>query len=169
MEPRLIHYSGQPLTQIRSTQQEVKSNRGSTFWKPKGLWVSVEGEDDWKEWCKSEQFSLDRLAYATQIILAPDANILRLTTPQELRTFSAQYGFNPWPDISLRSMYGIHWNAVAAKHQGIIIAPYLWSCRLDNDVFWYYSWDCASGCIWDAAAIAKLVPLEAEPALCPAK
>ncbi len=49
---------------------------------------------------------------------------------------------------------------VAKLYQGIIIAPYCYSIRLDNDCFWYYPWDCASGCIWDATAIAALVPVQ---------
>lgn len=162
MDERLIHYSTEPLTCVHSCQQLPSGGRESAYWKPRGLWVSVEGENDWKQWCESEQFSLDRFAHATQIILAPTANILRLTTPQELRDFSREHGFNPYPDlpIHLRCMHGIQWWSIAAKHQGIIIAPYLYQCRLDDDVFWYYSWDCASGCIWDATAVAELKVLD---------
>jgi|SRR5882672_5015504 len=167
MEERLIHYSAKPLTQASSRDQKRSpAEWDSTFWKPRGLWVSVEGEDDWKQWCEAEQFSLNCFEHATQIILTPNANILRLTTPQELKTFSAQHSFNPYPEVSLHSLRGINWEDVAAQHQGIIIAPYHWSCRLNNDVFWYYGWDCASGCIWDASAIVSLIPIEAT---CPAK
>lgn len=36
-------------------------------------------------------------------------------------------------------------------------APYQWECRLDRDTFWYYSWDCASACIWNLQAVRPLV------------
>ena len=37
---------------------------------------------------------------------------------------------------------------------GIIIAPYQWYCRMTVD--WYYTWDCASGCIWNLDAIESV-------------
>ena len=48
-----------------------------------------------------------------------------------------------------------------SDYQGIIIAPYLWTRRHHESTGWYYSWDCASGVIWDARAIAELKPLAA--------
>ena len=42
---RLLHYSYLPIEQLRSVEQ-VTPNDGM---KPRGLWVSVEGPDDW-EW-----------------------------------------------------------------------------------------------------------------------
>jgi len=52
----------------------------------------------------------------------------------------------------------INWPAVAEKYDGIIIAPYIWQRRLsDNpDHFWYYGWDCASGCIWNTEVIEEI-------------
>ena len=54
----------------------------------------------------------------------------------------------------------IRWQDVALDYQGILIAPYQWSLRLDKDFRWYYMWDCASGCIWDLSAIASLTLLQ---------
>ncbi|QBI98814.1 hypothetical protein SEA_BOBBY_184 [Mycobacterium phage Bobby] len=48
----------------------------------------------------------------------------------------------------------IDWGKVAADYGGIIIAPYQWSRRMDPH--WYYTWDCASGCIWNLEAIESL-------------
>lgn len=47
----------------------------------------------------------------------------------------------------------IDWVKVKPLYDGIIITPYQWRCRLDPDIFWYYSWDCASGCIWNLETI----------------
>lgn len=52
---------------------------------------------------------------------------------------------------------------MAHRYDGIIIAPYVWSLRLDIDFFWYYDWDCASGVIWNSAAVSNLIPLPVEP------
>lgn len=57
----------------------------------------------------------------------------------------------------------INWPMVADRYQGIVIAPYLWSRRMDGGL-WYYGWDCASGCIWDAAAVASVTARQAAEA-----
>lgn len=64
--------------------------------------------------------------------------------------FTDEYAIDPGPQV-----YRIDWDAVAGTYQGIIITPYIWERRL-GDSAWYYSWDCASGCIWDPAAIGSL-------------
>jgi hypothetical protein len=51
--PRLIHYSSTSLNEIRSVSQfknfpNKKLNSRNSGPKPSGLWVSVEGEDDWE-------------------------------------------------------------------------------------------------------------------------
>lgn len=49
---RLLHYSTKALTDIYSVEQCLNKRHD----KPNGLWVSVEGERDWKEWCTGESF-----------------------------------------------------------------------------------------------------------------
>lgn len=157
---RLLHYSAEPLKSVSSCEQS--QDKQYKIFKPRGLWVSAEGEDDWKSWCEAEGFCLDRLNHVTEILLAPQANILRLTNAHEVREFSAQYAYDSFADLKLPPHYkmGVHWDQVAALYQGIIIAPHCYSVRHDADCFWYYTWDCASGCIWDAAAIAALAPVQ---------
>ncbi len=129
--------------------------------KPRGLWVSIEGEDDWPTWCRGSDFGLDRLAHATEIMLGADAHVLRLCGRGDILSFHREYGCRPAfaDEIGKDHLYrglAVRWGVVAERYQGIIIAPYVWSLRLDWDVRWYYSWDCASGCIWDARAVAEL-------------
>lgn len=50
----------------------------------------------------------------------------------------------------------IDWASVCRAYQGIVISPYFWSRRMGP--MWYYSWDCASGVIWDADAIESVGP-----------
>lgn len=129
-----------------------------TYGKPRGIWVSVRGEDDWPSWCQSEGFHLVGLTTRHDVVLHPDANILLLSTSIELRAFTDEfgireaksYGSHSWVDLST------DWARVAREHDGIVIAPYQWSERLD--LSWYYGWDVASGCIWNLDAIAALLP-----------
>jgi hypothetical protein len=64
----LVHYSAIPLEEIKSFgQQELLS----PYSKPKGLWVSVESDQEhwkgWREWCESEQSALDKFEHAARI------------------------------------------------------------------------------------------------------
>jgi hypothetical protein len=165
-EGDLIHYSYQPLAAVRSEVQTVPSPGAyrSKYEKPSGLWVSVYGEADWASWCASENFgSLDK-AQAYRLTLSPDARILRLPTAFDLDLFTEQYGSDcEWGSTTRYVDRVIDWHRVAADWQGIIIAPYHWSRRLNDLSGWYYGWDCASGCVWDASAVAGLEPVHAPP------
>ena len=50
---RLLHYSSKPITAVYSVSQGpgLEHHR---YDKPRGLWLSVEGEDDWRSWCEAE-------------------------------------------------------------------------------------------------------------------
>jgi hypothetical protein len=104
----------------------------------------------------SEGYALDCFEYETVIVLSDSANILRLWCPADIDAFHEGY--------SVQDRYyrpKIDWARVAEEYQGIIIAPYCWQRRLDGPAHsWYYGWDCASGCIWDAEAIAELVAIK---------
>ena len=110
--------------------------------KPFGLWYSV--GDEWLQWCKAENFRVDCLAI-TYRLTVNDGAILRLTTEQEIREFSAQFLLRdtPW------QTWDINWPRVAEKWAGIEIAPYQYGCRFNAALRWYSGWDVASGCIWD--------------------
>lgn len=143
----LLHYSGEPFALDRDRVYRGPSRHS---FKPVGLWVSVQGADDWEAWCRAEDFDIEKLTYVTEIVPGPSANILRIDNPDDLRRLTVKYpqadpprlaGFGPVPD----------WERIAADFDGIVIAPYQWRERLN--LHWYYGWDCASGCIWNLAAI----------------
>lgn len=164
-ERRLIHYSTEYITEVRSVDQ-APLDGASRVDKPRGLWVSAEGDNDWPSWCRSQDFRVDGLSHPTQILLKPDAKVLRINGSAELIRFHEAYStVAPWakkmqtPDFSRR--YAVRWLDLAQEYQGIIIAPYVWEQRLEMP--WYYGWDCASGCIWDAQAVAELMPLPVVP------
>lgn len=146
----LTHYSAAPLTKVRyATQSREYDFRG----KPNGLWLSVDQDGDgWRDWCISEGFGLSRLTHVHEVTLAPNAKLLHLSGAAAIDDFSDEYGARPH---GMRMRY-INWRRVAARYHGIVIAPYVWARRLDGDAFWYYTWDCASGCIWNPKAIASI-------------
>lgn len=146
----LRHYTGAPLGFRWGAEPEPIT----IGFKPKGLWVTVPGEYDWPSFCRNEGFRLDLLKHEHDVQLAPDARVLHLSTPDDLRRFTDDYAC----DKEGPRMY-ISWDYVMDEYQGIVISPYQWSMRLDSDVFWYYGWDCSSGCIWDFSAIQEITEI----------
>lgn len=163
---RLIHYSSEHLSEVRNAEQTVPEagaiGRGDRCDKPLGLWVSIEGEDDWLSWCKAEGFGLSRLSCPTEIVLHPHARVMRVEGADALRKFHDTYQCRPWfadkigSSSNLYEGSAIRRGGIAEEYDGIVIAPYVWSLRLDRNISWYYGWDCASGCIWNNRAVSEL-------------
>ena len=144
-----IHYGTAPLQAIRS----IPVDDQPIDFKPKGLWLSVGSE--WKEWANRESFEIGDVQ--TRIKLRADANIVRIENEDQFDAFDAKYG-TQWHGTDM-----INWQKVAKDYQGIVIAPYLWGRRMEP--MWYYTWDVASACIWDANAIDQGLSIEhAKPA-----
>lgn len=152
----LVHYHHSAFQLDRDFDYTTHSRQRHD--KPRGLWVTVEGEHDWPTWCRAEEYGIDGLAVAHIVELDSWANILRIATAQELDAFTAEYGV-PW-----RSMHDfiheIDWAAVAQHFHGILITPYLHERRYTSGSSWYYTWDVASGCIWNLDAIASFRAVE---------
>lgn len=139
----LIHYGAEPVRAVYDSAQDYK------HFKPVGLWVSVLGDHDWREWCTSESFRDVDSQVQTKVILAEDANILHLSDKWEIDFFTERFR----KDGDSRN---IDWTRVQAEYDGIIIAPYCWERRMSDHCIWYYSWDCAAGCIWRGRAVERL-------------
>lgn len=144
----LVHYSKTKLT--LSSLEDRQQTMGPYQFKPIGLWVSVKGKDDWREWCKSEDFGDIDSQHEHTVSLSENANILYLKSESDIRKFTKEFRCG----VQHVESYPL-WSLVAFLYDGLIIAPYVWSCRLDSDVRWYCSWDCASGCIWNVKAAVK--------------
>jgi hypothetical protein len=151
--PDLTHYAAEPVT----LRRDLIYRNHDLGYKPGGLWVSVDSDYGWAEWCRDERFGLDRLKVPHDVVLRSDANVLLVDTLDKLDAFAKQYRGPRFPDSPEMSATmqqgGIRWKDVRATYQGLIIAPYQWERRLSMDFFFYYGWDCASGCIWDLDAI----------------
>lgn len=161
----LEHFTDQPMEFDRRIYEQGKP---LGYMKPNGFWVSVAGPDDWPAWCRREEFRVDTLEHRSVVVLADDANILHISTPEQLDEFHLKFCVDdvdfprsrPWmfeAGLDERKYWSLDWAAVAQQYQGVIIAPYQWPRRLD--VMWYYGWDCASGCIWDLDAIVSVTPV----------
>lgn len=158
MTGQLVHYAAEPIT--FDPQRSYVQAAPRTYGTPEGLWVSVAGEDDWPSWCEGEGCFTDSLKAVHHVTLSPDANVLRLNTVEALDDFTRQFAVcGDWERqfahlINDHRKWPIEWPAVAAEYDGIMIAPYQWGRR--NVLSWYYGWDCASGCIWNLAAVAAV-------------
>lgn len=161
---KLFHFSPKPIRKV--TQRKYYQfnrvpwdrlppviQRKRPPGKPYGFWVSC-GED-WKRWCKSEEYGLNRLKYKYQVHLKKKDNLLRITTLEQLDDFSEKYGFDPFNNAYSYNP-DIRWNLVYPKYQGVLIFPYFQDRRLHNATHWYYGWDCASGVIWDVSCIDRI-------------
>lgn len=158
----LLHYHQEPVELDRSRVYEQDRNHWRAG-KPHGLWVSVQGEDDWEAWCQGEEWDLASLAHVHRVTLRPSSDVLWLSTAEKLDAFHAEWSYeddferrmavnSPLSEEYRRSHWPVDWAKVAQRWDGVMFAPYLWSRRLGGP-FWYYGVDCASGCIWNLDAI----------------
>jgi hypothetical protein len=151
------HFSTEPIKAVRSTIQT------NVWGKPSGLWISDESPNSVRSWtqymCEEElgwyyrQHIYDVKFDASDLLLLPNKQaIYDFTTEFFNEEIAASYPhrlsgiFYDW----------IMWDKVSEKYSGILITPYIWSCRLNRACNWYYSWDCASGCIWNAEVITSI-------------
>lgn len=150
----LSHYSDHEVVALRPREPRV----GWDGFKPQGLWVSVDGEESWgwREWCRSEDYPLGRVRH--RVDLREGCGILVLDSVAAMLEFTDRY-----EDKSRSSeIFGgrhIDWKRVMREWPGILIPQYQWSLRMD--LWWYYPWDCASGCIWDVETCVQTIePVE---------
>lgn len=155
----LRKYTPEKIVELDRTRAYVQDEVYSAFTKPRGFWVSVMGEDDWKNWCTDNEFWTERLINEQKIELSESANILYLNNDGEMLEFQEKYG---QIDTSMAKFgfdrpseyYMIDWGLVAREYDGIIIPNFSW--RMRNDMWWYSGWDCSSGCIWSISAIKSV-------------
>lgn len=165
-----VHYSDRPdeIGMYTREQEWGKRPGESLFFKPKGLWITPENApDNWEDWCIAEDFHQADLNFVHVVTLRKDANLLVINDEAGIDAFTDTYGMNILEALGhagsfFRDRYkdGIRWDNVATLYQGILIPNYIHSRRLifgDHNAAWYYPWDCASGCIWNADAVESIV------------
>lgn len=156
---RLQHYSATPLTLDRDRVYDQDHRTRNVTWdKPRGLWVSVAGPDDWPTWCRAEDFALHRLRHCADIELAAVHHVHVITTIEGLYDFTRRYRSTN-PPLIADTAPGIDWERVARDHDGVIVTVlHDWRWGLDHPLSWLYGWDATSGCIWGLDAIATVTP-----------
>lgn len=174
----LLHTSTKSIKQLR----KIKQHNICGF-KPSGLWYAP--NKTWINWCKENMpsetcnyyyFYILKLLY-TSLDFPNKNKILKISTVDEFDKFTFKYGC-----IS-GSFIGINWHYVAKDFGGIEIIPYI-SERTglvfyqsyknepnkkkliekyikhgfeikNRTLFWYSSFDIASGCVWNPKVVKK--------------
>ena len=161
-----LKYSDRPILNGEQwdRDQPASGSRLSRYAKPVGFWITDDSEDCWRTWCINENFRLDELTHKHEIIL-DESDILIIRNAAELERFNQEFSVvEIEPGTLFRDSY-IIWREVARRYSGIIITPYQWQYRLNEDFCWYYVWDCAGGCIWKASAIREIRLIEIDLSL----
>lgn len=148
-----------------------KNKRQKIDHKPTGLWYGL--GDSWIDWCLSS-VSGWICPYIYEVELHED-KLLKISNVPAFEKFEDEYHGIPdhfkvivdqMPDFDLtygsesagrrmrRFFDHIDFKRLAKTHGAIEIAPYIWNKRLES--MWYYTWDCASGCVWNRKAIKEL-------------
>lgn len=118
--------------------------------KPSGLWYSC--YESWEKWCSGEEPSwLNGQRYSVEI------DTKNMLVVRDLVAFTEKYAiYNSLTsgDCDLLKYRYVDWAEIAKVHSGIEIPRYHWRHR--HDLFWYYGWNCASGCIWDTSIVKSM-------------
>tara|TARA_Y100001970_G_scaffold2942_1_gene3464 strand:- start:1204 stop:1773 length:570 start_codon:yes stop_codon:yes gene_type:complete len=132
--------------------------------KPDGLWYECQdgSAETWEEFCNTgfgdDQYYEKKYDGQYNVILN-DYEILFIPDEYHFEKFYKMYSVPHPADPDGKKGYDkqIDWPRVASDYAGIEICPYLSSKRNDDDSFWYYGWDVASGCVWDPSGVKELV------------
>ncbi len=141
---RYFHWSREELDEIEPVSYE------QSFIKPIGFWVSV--DNSWEKWCKYSRGPLGKYCYE---VFFDSSRILSITGVEQLVEFiegSRVFEDKEFPD----------WSVLAEKYDGIFIYNYeeiqeeIYRRYTPEYVWWFYGWDCSSGCIWNVDAIKNV-------------
>ena len=141
-EEKRIFDSPRPFDKFRNVEQVFSPYPA----KPQGLWYSC--GNAWREWTESEGFQTSKTKFSYEIEIN-SAAMYMIRSTEEIEQFHNKYARKG------RFEKVIDWKAVQDDgYAGIEICPYRSEKRMAY--FWYYTWDVASGCIWDDAAILNI-------------
>lgn len=122
--------------------------------KPDGFWYGFGNE--WIDW--TDTAGPERKGKYIYNIYTNGSNILQIKDYSELIEFTKEY--KSINQIIPRAIFSIDWSRIEFKYDGIEINPYIGQARMDQQTLWYYSWDVASGCIWNLNKVKiKLIGL----------
>ncbi len=152
MKVVLSHFTQHPFRFESEREYPTSENEMGGF-KPNGLWLSDEGDLGWKRWCELEKWGTHTLRFETKF-LCDTSKWLVLRSTEELWAFTKRE-VAKLPDAPSGTGL-IDWPRVQGAFSGILITPYNWDMRHSSKASWYYTWDCASACVWDLSTIQPL-------------
>jgi len=127
--------------------------------KPNGFWYGC--NNDWYKWCKYEGMNEFLLKYIHKISLnynikttlnKPNKEkLLIINNEKDFIKFDKLYG------ITKQKYRYIIWKMVFNDFGGIEICPHFNKFVGNEKYMWYWSWDVASGCIWNIKTIIKKI------------
>jgi len=124
-------------------QRAAEFNQQVAGPKPLGLWYACGA--GWLDWAVSEMPDwLHGYIYRLDL---DKTQMLQLRSRQSVVDFGSKYKYESYGTSAIR------WASVAERYPGIEICPYQASLRMHPAVDWYYTWDVASGCIWNPVVI----------------
>lgn len=133
-----IHMSKDPIYKLEKRQYIQKS------WdKPDGFWYGFGNE--WIDWAETTGPE-----YKGEYVYEVDingSNMLQIKNHSEIIEFTQKYKSSK--QIAPGITFSIDWPRTELKYDGIEINPYIGKARTDEKTLWYYTWDIASGCIWN--------------------
>jgi hypothetical protein len=153
-ELTFTHQAGQDWVFDPARTYEQKDG----WWKPTGLWLSVDG--DWERWLVASDYLDDESWGAVTVEFMLDVDrCLVLSSVEDIDRFDRDYVVPNTPtDPGLfEARNHINWAPLTSQYAGIVIAPYQNARRHGHDASgWYDTWDVASACVWDLSAVTLL-------------
>jgi hypothetical protein len=141
------------------TKTYNQDKKSENIFKPSGFWYSC--KKSWYNWCYENMSDrLGKYLYEVNInntIGIDNINkdkILIIDNKKDFKKFGKKY------KKILKGQTSIDWNTVSKDYGGIEICPYLSDFRMNDNYEWYYTWDVASGCIWNLKPIIKSIKLK---------
>ena len=131
-----IHLSKDPIYKLEERHYIQEPGK-----KPDGFWYGF--GDEWIDWTEIAGQYKGEYVYEVDI---NGSKILQIKDHSEIIEFTKEYGSSE--QIIPGIIFSIDWPKIEVKYDGIEINPYIGQARW-NKILWYYSWDVASGCIWN--------------------
>tara|TARA_E500000331_G_scaffold274035_1_gene266101 strand:+ start:962 stop:1513 length:552 start_codon:yes stop_codon:yes gene_type:complete len=150
-----IHHS-RPGSRVKGIVPQIGNFTQKIGPKPEGLWYECQdgSSETWKEFCEFGLTSGYSKYDSTYNVVLNDYEILFIPDEHHFDKFVKMYSVDHPSGPQFDKM--IDWPKVAEHYAGIEICPYLNSKRNDDDAFWYYGWDVASGCVWNPVGLKEL-------------
>jgi len=133
-----IHLSKNPIYKLEKRHYTQRPGD-----KPDGFWYGF--GDEWIDF--TETAAPERKGKYVYEVDINGSNVLQIKDYSKIAKFTKEHEYAR--QIIPGKIFSIDWSRIEFKYDGIEINPYIDQARMDDEFLWYYSWDVASGCIWN--------------------